>query len=109
LWSVSTHSVTHFTNGHVTTLGTVSFAAAGMMSVHSYFSLVDQSVNSDFPCANGAHPASAADTGHSSPVRATIRNFDMDTVVLSSIKVLQCATLNQEEQVLMHGQTQEFV
>jgi hypothetical protein len=84
--SLAAHSVTHLTDGHIPSLGSLVLTFTGTLSSTSFTSLVDSTLASSFPCFASSHAASEPDISHSGPYQAIANSLVMDTVILSTAK-----------------------
>jgi len=87
IYSVTSYGVSHRTAGSLAMIGTLIFSYIGSLPNNMWVSLVDEDLNSKFPCASGADAASTLDSTHSGSLRAgttnkqvTFNSLGMDTI-----------------------------
>jgi hypothetical protein len=69
LESIAAHKVTHRTTGHLANFALLAITYEGSLANNKWFSLVDQTRNSNFPCAHPGEAAMSVDNAHSGPLR----------------------------------------
>jgi hypothetical protein len=86
--SISAHAVTHYTLGRIAQSATLQLTYGGSMSAAKWLSLVDSTLNSNYPCADTAVAASQSSSLHSGPVQAGSGTnvVQVDTASLSRTK-----------------------
>jgi len=70
LTSISAHSVTHITYGHIASVANLEVVYTGTLANNMWLSFVDHSLHSDFPCSLGSIAAATLSPLHSGPIRA---------------------------------------
>jgi hypothetical protein len=67
---VSSHNVSHYTYGHIASVGNLQLKYSGSLANNMFVSLVDQTFSSNYPCSNSTNVEASADTAHSGSIRA---------------------------------------
>jgi len=69
LESLVAHSVTHRTTGHLANNVALSISYGGTLANNKWFSLVDQTLNNNFPCADSTEAGGAGGQQRSGPLQ----------------------------------------
>jgi len=69
---ITSHQIKHFTQGHVANNGDLGITSVGTLPAGKWISLVEETVNSNNPCASAAQAAALADNAHSGPANAPV-------------------------------------
>merc|ERR1712196_287895 len=101
--NIAAHSVTHLTEGHIARVGSteltwdgsqyvttavahLELTYAGTLASDKYVSLVDDTLNSNFPCADGSVAAAGADSQHSGVAQGSSSVVTYDTSGMDTSK-----------------------
>jgi hypothetical protein len=72
IYSISTAEAVHYTSVNVPSLATLHVTYAGSLPFRKWIAVVDQTLNTNLPCADPAVPSNGADSSHSGPKRAGV-------------------------------------
>jgi hypothetical protein len=80
--SVSAVSITHKTVGQIPSAESLQVTYSGALPANQWLSFVDDTVNAQFPCANGSHAAHAASSMYSGLLQASGNMVTLNSSIL---------------------------
>jgi len=82
--SLASHGITHHTSGHIAQKSGLKLQVGGTLPAGKYVSLVDQTLNSNFPCADGTEAAATFGTVYSGPLQTTANEVTINTADMTT-------------------------